>query len=473
MEETQTLDLGRVVGEDGANGTTFTPSVSPSGDLSWTNNGGLQNPATVNIRGPQGEPGEDGRSFTIAGAYETEAALLAAHPTGQAGDAYIVGTAAENVVYTWATESGSWLNIGPIAGAKGEQGIQGEPGIQGPPGPKGDTGEQGIQGPRGVQGTQGEQGIQGENGFSPTVTVQRMSAVTASAQARTPPDTTSLTITASGDGWTLYNNGLLYITKNVKSSNYASNPQPWYNDYSSAIVSCYFEDGVTSIGGYAFASSGVFGSESFTVRYPNLLSVSFPESLQSIDERAFFGCYIESLVIPDNVTLGEGCFACCTRLASVTLKGFATHRSKVFQNCISLESITIPDNATYINTYAFTGCTSLKEIFIPASVTDIWVDTFKSCSSLTDVYYTGSESDWNAITIRTDNTPLTSAAIHYNYSPPFVTKLTVTDVNGTSETILPDGKQGADGVPGPAGAAGDGNRRQKWKIRPSTPPARS
>ncbi len=42
-------------GEDGANGTTYTPAVSASGDLSWTNDGGKPNPATVNLKGAQGE----------------------------------------------------------------------------------------------------------------------------------------------------------------------------------------------------------------------------------------------------------------------------------------------------------------------------------------------------------------------------------------------------------------------------------
>lgn len=41
----------------GKDGTTFTPSVSASGDLSWTNDGGKENPETVNIKGPQGSPG--------------------------------------------------------------------------------------------------------------------------------------------------------------------------------------------------------------------------------------------------------------------------------------------------------------------------------------------------------------------------------------------------------------------------------
>lgn len=35
-------------------GATFTPSVSSTGDLSWTNDRGRENPETVNIRGPNG-----------------------------------------------------------------------------------------------------------------------------------------------------------------------------------------------------------------------------------------------------------------------------------------------------------------------------------------------------------------------------------------------------------------------------------
>jgi hypothetical protein len=44
-------------GEDGKDGAIFTPSVSEDGTLSWTNDKGLPNPTSVNIRGPQGETG--------------------------------------------------------------------------------------------------------------------------------------------------------------------------------------------------------------------------------------------------------------------------------------------------------------------------------------------------------------------------------------------------------------------------------
>lgn len=43
--------------ELGSSGVTFTPSVSPEGELSWSNDGGLDNPEPVNIKGATGEPG--------------------------------------------------------------------------------------------------------------------------------------------------------------------------------------------------------------------------------------------------------------------------------------------------------------------------------------------------------------------------------------------------------------------------------
>lgn len=47
-------------GANGADGVTFTPSVDSAGNLSWTNDGGLSNPAPVNIKGATGAAGERG-----------------------------------------------------------------------------------------------------------------------------------------------------------------------------------------------------------------------------------------------------------------------------------------------------------------------------------------------------------------------------------------------------------------------------
>jgi hypothetical protein len=60
----------RDLGEDGA---TFYPAVSQTGDLSWTNDRGLENPAPVNIKGPQGDPGPVGADGKSAYAYAQDA----------------------------------------------------------------------------------------------------------------------------------------------------------------------------------------------------------------------------------------------------------------------------------------------------------------------------------------------------------------------------------------------------------------
>lgn len=62
-------------GKDGESGATFTPNVDADGNLSWSNDKGLANPAARNIKGPagkdgnpgkDGEPGADGVSPTVS-----------------------------------------------------------------------------------------------------------------------------------------------------------------------------------------------------------------------------------------------------------------------------------------------------------------------------------------------------------------------------------------------------------------------
>lgn len=47
-------------GEKGERGITFIPSISDSGNITWTNDGGLENPPMRNIMGPAGRDGDTG-----------------------------------------------------------------------------------------------------------------------------------------------------------------------------------------------------------------------------------------------------------------------------------------------------------------------------------------------------------------------------------------------------------------------------
>ena len=54
-------------------------------------------------------------------------------------------------------------------------------------------------------------------------------------------------------------------------------------------------------------------------------------------------------------------------------------------NCESLESITIPENVTSIDDYAFENCKSLKSIIMPNHIDYIGKEAFKDCSSLENI----------------------------------------------------------------------------------------
>ena len=110
-----------VPGEIGPRGVTFTPSLSSDGVLSFTNDGELENPTPVDLTGPQGprgQKGDTGAGLTILGEYANYDALVAAHPTGKGGDAYLVA----GELYYWAEEQSKWASAGELQGPKGTDG---------------------------------------------------------------------------------------------------------------------------------------------------------------------------------------------------------------------------------------------------------------------------------------------------------------------------------------------------------------
>ena len=137
-----------------------------------------------------------------------------------------------------------------------------------------------------------------------------------------------------------------------------------------------FDGDVTTIGEGAFAYCS------------SLASVTIPDIVTTIGQYAFYSCdSLTSITIPDSVTtIGEGAFAYCSSLASVTIPDIVTTIGQyAFYSCDSLTSITIPDSVTTIGGYAFYSCYSLTSVTIPDSVTSIGESAFWSCGSLTSV----------------------------------------------------------------------------------------
>ena len=132
-------------GAKGATGTTFTPSVSSTGVLSWTNNGSLANPASINIKGPQGERGLQG----IQGPAGTPGAKGETGARGANGTTF-TPTVSSAGVLSWSNNGG--LNNPTSVNIKGPQGVKGDAGAQGPRGLQGATGPQGPKGDKGDTG---------------------------------------------------------------------------------------------------------------------------------------------------------------------------------------------------------------------------------------------------------------------------------------------------------------------------------
>ncbi|MBQ6348361.1 MAG: leucine-rich repeat protein, partial [Clostridia bacterium] len=61
---------------------------------------------------------------------------------------------------------------------------------------------------------------------------------------------------------------------------------------------------------------------------------------------------------------------------------------------------------------AFRECTGVTKVYLPDSLTYVGDGAFADCTEITDVYYEGTSDDWDEITIRPYNDPLTHAELH-------------------------------------------------------------
>lgn len=133
---------------------------------------------------------------------------------------------------------------------------------------------------------------------------------------------------------------------------------------------------VTRINGSAFASRS------------SLTSVTFPDSVTSIGDIAFYNCVnLTDIAFGAGLlSIGHETFESCTKLASVTIPNSVTSLGNLaFYNCNKLTSVTIGTGVTSLGSYAFSGCTSLTDLAIPASVTSIGYAALEGCTDLTSI----------------------------------------------------------------------------------------
>ena len=154
--------------------------------------------------------------------------------------------------------------------------------------------------------------------------------------------------------------------------------------------------GTTAIGNeLCYLSKGVY-------------SISIPETLETIGERAFQDCpNLAGVVNFKNVkNLGNSAFRGCAKITNILMDGMEVIGPLVFSYCSGLTNVTLPGTIKNVQTGAFKSCTGLKTVTFEkgesaSPINGISADAFVGCSALTDIYVywaygVAGNAPWNA-----------------------------------------------------------------------------
>lgn len=204
----------------------------------------------------------------------------------------------------------------------------------------------------------------------------------------------------------------------------------------SALKRISLPDSIAQIGDYAFRASGLEAvkipegvtllGEGMFARCPNLQTVELPSTLQTIREIAFIGSGLNKIILPENLKyIGYECFYECTNLEEIKIPDSVTTLNySEFEGCSSLKKVTLSKGLKSINQTMFARCHNLTEITIPDSITYIGEGAFFQCKKLKDVYYTGSQKKWGKLQ--------TNAAVD------FITWIAAATIHCTDGDIVPN-----------------------------------
>ena len=206
-----------------------------------------------------------------------------------------------------------------------------------------------------------------------------------------------------------------------------STKAPWY-DSRTLINKLVIEDGVTSIGNYAFnylsnlssvtIPDSVTKIGNYAFQYCSILpSISIPSSVTSIGSYAFYNCAgLTGITLPDSVEfLGTYVFYDCDALTSVKLSnGLLAISSYAFYSCDALTSIVIPDGVTSIGSCAFAYCDKMSKVTISNTVGTIGDHAFYYIDSKLNITYCGTSSQWSIVSKGSYWSDYTSEVITYH-----------------------------------------------------------
>lgn len=168
---------------------------------------------------------------------------------------------------------------------------------------------------------------------------------------------------------------------------------PWHV-YASGITQVIVEDGITSIGRYAFSN------------FKKLKNLNLGNDIKKIGSSAFVNCVsLQELNIPEQVTeIGWYAFQGCSLLKKVNLSDSVTEiGNSAFKDCALLNEVNMSDNLSTIGDEAFYNCKELRHIFFPKTLTKVGKKAFikwiggDALLVLSDIHYPGLKSDWDKI----------------------------------------------------------------------------
>lgn len=101
----------------------------------------------------------------------------------------------------------------------------------------------------------------------------------------------------------------------------------------------------------------------------------------------FKGTTIDQLVVPQVIDrIPYYCFQECTSLNQITLNNnIRIINKRAFASCTSLKSIEIPDSVEELEMYAFDHCSNLENIRLPHKISKISDGLFCCCENLTSI----------------------------------------------------------------------------------------